>query len=372
MLEQPIELLQPKRLLSGAGQAVAVAAMITESGFSRPFVIADSFNAERLECLGLDQGTACHPVAPEPDIDGLNTALKAARGLRPDVIIGFGGGSAMDVAKLVAVMLDSTVTFEEISGPARVPARRVTLLQIPTTAGTGSEAGTRALLTEPQTLRKVATESPHMLADLVVLDPDLTVSLPPAVTAATGIDALAHCVEAFTSRRAHPIIDAFALHGIRLIGQNLARAVADGRDRSARAAMLLASYCGGICLGPVNTTAGHAVAYPLGTRHHLPHGLANALIFPHTLAANFASCQDKTAQICQALGISGQDEASLRTEATAWCESLGMNMHLGAHGVPERDLEQMAAEAHAIRRLLDYNPRDLSQSDILALYHAAY
>ncbi|WP_439562885.1 iron-containing alcohol dehydrogenase [Roseinatronobacter sp.] len=372
MLEQPIELLHPKRLLSGAGQAAGIAAMIKKAGLGRPFVIADSFNTKRLDYLGLKQGTACHPVAPEPDIDGLNATLKAARDARPDVIIGFGGGSAMDVAKLVAVLVDNVLDFEDISGPARAPARKVMLLQIPTTAGTGSEAGTRALLTEARTLRKIATESPHMLADIVVLDPELTVSLPSAVTATTGIDALAHCVEAFTSRRAHPMIDAFALHGIRLIGRNLVRAVADGGDRDARAAMLLASYYGGICLGPVNTTAGHAVAYPLGTRHHLPHGLANALIFPHTLAANFAFCRDKTVQICQALGLSGQDEHRLRAEAMAWCEKLGMNMRLGAHGVPEDDLEHMAAEAHAIRRLLDFNPRDLSRNDILSMYRAAY
>ena len=159
---------------------------------------------------------------------------------------------------------------------------------MPTTSGTGSEAGTRALVTDPATQNKLAVQSKHMLADLAVVDPDLTMTVPPAVTAATGVDAMAHCAEAFTSRKAHPTIDLYALEGIRLVGRFLPRAVADGSDREARAGLSLASLYGGFCLGPVNTTAGHAVAYPLGTRHGIAHGLACALIFPHTLAFNAA------------------------------------------------------------------------------------
>ncbi|MBR3371321.1 MAG: iron-containing alcohol dehydrogenase [Rhodobacteraceae bacterium] len=372
MMERSIEVLQPRRMQLGAGTAASVAACLKDAGYTRPVVIADAFNATRLDVLGLDPATPCHPVTPEPDTDALDAALRAARAAQPDVIVGFGGGSAMDMAKLVSVLVGNSLHFDDVSGPHRAPARSVMLVQVPTTAGTGSEAGTRALLTDPATLRKIATESAHMLADLVVLDPELTLSLPPAITAATGIDALAHCVEAFTSLRAHPMIDAFALHGIRLIGQNLHHAVHDGSNMSARAAMLLASYYGGVCLGPVNTTAGHAVAYPLGTRHHMPHGLANALIFPHTLAANLGACRDKTALVCQALGFAAPDEMAVRDGAIAWCESLGMDMRLRTHDVPESDLPEMASEAHAIRRLLDFNPRDLSVSDILGLYKAAY
>ncbi|MFN4100960.1 MAG: iron-containing alcohol dehydrogenase, partial [Pararhodobacter sp.] len=325
----------------------------------------------RLASLGLDPATPAIAASPEPDTDELNRVLTFARDARPDAVIGFGGGSAMDIAKLVAVLAGNTLTLDDISGPGRAPARSAALIQIPTTAGTGSEAGTRALVTDPETLRKIATESPHMLADLAILDAELTLSLPPALTAATGIDALAHCVEAFTSRRAHPLVDAIVLQGIRLIGEYLPRAVADGSDRNARAAMLLASHYGGIGLGPVNTTAGHAVAYPLGTRHHLPHGLANALIFPHTLAANAPACPEKTALICAALGVDATSPATIHAGAVAFCARLGIDMRLSAHGVPESDLPAMADEAHAIRRLLDHNPRDLSQDEILNLYRAA-
>jgi alcohol dehydrogenase class IV len=186
--------------------------------------------------------------------------------------------------------------------------------------------------------------------------------VPAGVTAFTGVDALAHCVEGYTSRKAHPLIDLYAQAGIRLVGRYLARAVRDGADREARAGLALASLYGGYALGPVNTTAGHAVAYPLGTRHHLAHGLACALIFPHTLAFNAPAVPEKTAEVLQLLG----------GDALGWCGSLGMDMRLRAHGVPREDLASMATEAHAIRRLLDNNPRDISPEQILALYEAAY
>ncbi len=209
-----------------------------------------------------------------------------------------------------------------------------------------------------------------MLADLAVVDPDLTMTVPPGVTAATGVDAMAHCTEAFTSRKAHPMIDLYALEGIRLVGRFLKRAVQDGSDAEARAGLALASMYGGFCLGPVNTTAGHAIAYPLGTRHHIPHGLACALIFPHTLAWNAAAVVEKTGAVLAALG--GADSADALTVARDFCAGLGMDMHLGAHGVPEADLDAMATEAHAIRRLLDNNPRDISRDEIAAMYRRAF
>jgi alcohol dehydrogenase class IV len=278
----------------------------------------------------------------------------------------------MDLAKLVAVLPGSGQTIHEVVGPEKVLGRKVALIQVPTTAGTGSEGGTRALVTDPATQNKLAVQSRFMLADLAVVDPDLTMTVPPAVTAATGVDALAHCVEAFTSRKAHPVIDLYALEGIRLVGRFLARAVADGSDREARAGLALASMYGGFCLGPVNTTAGHAVAYPLGTRHHIAHGLACAVIFPHTLAFNAPAVVEKTALVLQALGLpaSSAPEA-VRESAHAWCAGLGIEMRLSRLGVPESDLGAMATEAHAIRRLLDNNPRDLSREEILAMYRTA-
>ena len=369
-LTDPLEILRPPMLRFGAGTLDALAGWVQSRGYSKPFVVADAVNAARLEVLGLGDVGCFGTVVPEPDIPNLMAAVAAADGA--DVIIGFGGGSAMDLAKLVAVMVGRGVQLADISGPHRAPARRVGLVQIPTTAGTGSEVGTRALITDPVTQSKVATESAHMLADLAIIDPSLTQSVPAFVTAATGVDAMAHCVEAYTSKRAHPLIDSYALQGVGLIGQFLRRAVQDGTDTEARAGLALAAFYGGVCLGPVNTTAGHALAYPLGTRHKLPHGIANALIFPHVLAANADATPEKTALICAALGFEGGDRATVLKGALSFCQGLGLDMRLRSHGVPEDDLPVMAREAHGIRRLLDWNPVDLSVTEIEAIYRAAF
>ncbi len=312
-------------------------------------------------------------MKPEPDIPNLQAALALAEQVKPELVVGFGGGSAMDLAKLVAVLPGSGQTIHEVVGPEKVHGRKAALVQVPTTSGTGSEAGTRALMTDPQTQNKLAVQSRHMLADLAVVDPDFTLTVPPAVTAATGVDALAHCAEAFTNRKAHPLIDLYALEGIRLVGRYLARAAKDGGDREARAGRSLASLYGGFCLGPVNTTAGHAVAYPLGTRHHIAHGLACAVIFPHTLAFNAPATPERTALILQALGLpASRDEQAVREAAHGFCAALGTEMRLSRLGVPENDLPAMATEAHAIRRLLDNNPRELPAAEILGMYGRAF
>lgn len=370
----PIEIQRPPVLRFGAGLAPAVGAWAKEQGFGRVLVVADAFNAARVDALELPGTPAVFgTVKPEPDIPNLDALLAAAEEAQPDLVVGFGGGSAMDLAKLAAVLPGSGQTIHDAVGPEKVGGRRVGLAQVPTTSGTGSEAGTRALVTDPATQNKLAVQSRHMLADLAVVDPDLTLTVPPAVTAATGVDAMAHCAEAYTSRKAHPLIDLYALEGIRLVGRFLARAVRDGADREARAGLALASLYGGFCLGPVNTTAGHAVAYPLGTRHHIPHGLACALIFPHTLAWNAPAVADKTGAVLAALGqAASSDPAEVAERAGAFCAGLGLDMRLSAHGVPFEDLDAMAAEAHAIRRLLDNNPRDIGRDEIAAMYRRAF
>ncbi|SHN06688.1 iron-containing alcohol dehydrogenase [Roseibium suaedae] len=369
-LDAALTMQRPAEVYFGAGTLENLAVWVRQKGFKRPFVVADPVNAARLAVLGLDSPAVFGEVVPEPDTHNLSKAVKAAGDA--DLIIGFGGGSAMDLAKLVAVLAGTNLALSDISGPNRAPARKVGLVQIPTTAGTGSEVGTRALVTDPDTLAKVASESLNMLADLAIIDPVLTLSVPPAVTAATGVDAMAHCVEAFTSKRSHPLIDSYALQGIQLVGKYLKRAVDDGSDVEARAGLALAAFYGGVCLGPVNTTSGHAVAYPLGTRHKLPHGIANALIFPHTLAANAEAEPAKTAAICTALGVPAEGKDAVRSAAIQFCQSLGLDMRLSAHGVPQDDLPRMAEDAHKIRRLLDWNPVDLSEQDILQIYRDAF
>ncbi|PLU54282.1 alcohol dehydrogenase [Sinorhizobium medicae] len=383
---------QPRRLVVGAGNISQVGTWAAE--VASTLVIATPITsgfAERLQLPG--KLTLFDAIPGEPDIATLDAALDAARKARPDLIVGLGGGSVMDVAKLVAVLWDSGQSLADVAGPNRVAGRNVRLAQVATTAGTGSEAGIRSLITDPGKGSKIAVESPHMIADLAVLDPELTYSVPPAVTAATGVDAMAelpygvppavtaatgvdamaHCVEAFTNRKSHPMIDGFARMGFNLVGKYLARAVRDGEDTEAREGMMLASYYGGICLGPVNTAAGHAISYPLGTLLHLPHGLANAIIFPHVLAFNQPVVSAKTAEVADALGLGqGLSQRDLLSAARDFCAGLGIEMSLAANGAKGADLPRFAADAHSIRRLMDNNPADMSEADVLEIYRAAF
>lgn len=367
-----ITLHQPRRLSIGAGTIAEVGSWAADA--SSVLVISTPITAgftDRLKLSG--RITVFDAIPGEPDIATLDAALDAARRSNPDLIVGLGGGSVLDVAKLVAVLWDSEQTLADVAGPNRVAGRRTRLVQVATTAGTGSEAGIRSLITDPIKGNKIAVESPHMVADFAVLDPELTYSVPPAVTAATGVDAMAHCVEAFTNRRAHPMVDGFARTGFRLVGKYLARAVRDGADTEAREGLMLASYYGGICLGPVNTAAGHAIAYPLGTRLGLPHGLANAIIFPHVLAFNQIAAADKTAEVAEALGLKEDLSATALLDiAYRFCRNLGIEMSLATHGAKIDDLPLYAREAHANRRLMDNNPIDMSVEDILGVYTAAF
>ncbi|MDQ0322640.1 alcohol dehydrogenase class IV [Pararhizobium capsulatum DSM 1112] len=374
-LDSPITIVRPHLIEFGVGTASRLGKWAEDKGFKRIFVISDAFNASRVDVLELKGDvTVFSEVTPEPDIANLDKVLAAAEQAKAELVVGFGGGSAMDLAKLAAVLGGSSQTLREVVGPNKVKGpRTVALAQVPTTSGTGSEAGIRALITDPETQAKLAVESILMLADIAVVDPALTFTVPARTTAATGVDAMAHCVEAFTNRKAHPMIDIYAIEGARLVGKYLARAVRDGNDAQARAGLSLASLYGGFCLGPVNTAGGHALAYPLGTRWHVAHGAANALIFPHVLAFNTPSVAEKTRAVMEALGSSVSDDvASVFEAAYGFCETLGIEMTLSGLGVPKDDLDAMADDAFAIRRLLDNNPRDLTRADIRSIYEAAY
>lgn len=370
-MDRLITIHQPKRLEIGVGAAAKVG--IWAELAKRPLVIASGPTAQYVDRLALSGDIlVIDDVPPEPGLPAFEAVLEQARAHTPDLVVGLGGGSVLDIAKLVAALWDGTQTLPEVVGPNKVAGRTTPLVQVATTAGTGSEAGIRALVTDPATKSKLAVESPHLIADLAVLDPELTYSVPSAVTAATGVDAMAHCVEAFTNINAHDLIDGYARMGFGLVGTYLKRAVEDGTDSEARAGMMLASYYGGICLGPVNTAAGHALAYPLGTRLSLPHGLANAIIFPHVLAFNQPVAPEKTAEVAAALGLrnAGSQDA-LKAAAFEFCRDLGIEMHLKAHGADETDLGAWAEEAHAIRRLMDNNPRDMSVDEVHAIYRDA-
>ena len=202
--------------------------------------------------------------------------------------------------------------FGEVFGIGQLRARAVRLFCIPTTAGTGADVSPNAILIDEGESLKKGVVSPHLVPDVAIIDPALTLDLPPAVTAATGIDALVHCIEGYANRFAHPATDLYALQGIRLIGRSIETAVARGTDRAARADVMLGALYGGLCLGPVNTAAVHALSYPLGGEYRIPHGVANSLLLPYVLRFNLPAMVERYAEIALALGV------ARRTDERRW------------------------------------------------------
>ncbi|HEY6814128.1 MAG TPA: iron-containing alcohol dehydrogenase [Croceibacterium sp.] len=328
-----------------------------------------------LEARGI-AATVWSDVAGEPTRADLAAALEAARACGADFVIGLGGGSPMDLAKLVAALADGRQQFDAIVGIGLLQARALPLACIPTTAGTGSETTPIAILEDEEAQLKKGAVSEYLVPDFAYLDPELTVSMPRGVTAATGIDALTHCIEAYANRLAHPMVDVLALEGIRLIAQNLEIACTRPDDLPAREAMLRASHLGGMCLGPVNTAAVHALAYPLGGEFHVAHGVANSLLLPHVLRFNVEAAPARYAEVARALGAApGGDELATAHAGIAEIERLsaavGIERRLSAFGISSNALPGMAAAAMTVQRLLTRNLREVTEADALAIYEAA-
>jgi len=312
----------------------------------------------------------------EPSIADFEAAVAHARACAADAVIGVGGGSVMDLAKLVAALADGAQTVAEVAGVDKLRGRALWLACVPTTAGTGSEVSPIAILLDESDLLKKGVVSPHLVPDAAFVDPLLTVTMPPSVTASTGLDALTHCIEAYANRFAHPLVDSIALEGVRLIAKSLLTAVTDGQDVAARTDMARGSLYGGMCLGPVNTAAVHALAYPLGGEFHVPHGVANAVLLPHVLSFNLPSATGRYADIARAMGASGEgsDEAVAR-RGLALIEELshrcGVPMRLTDHGVGREAIPRMADGAMTVTRLLQNNVREVTRDDVCSIYEEA-
>jgi alcohol dehydrogenase class IV len=265
---------------------------------------------------------------------------------------------------------------EEVLGIGNVRGRSVKLITAATTSGTGSEVTPIAILTDPEQKLKKGVVSPFLIPDVAIVDPELTRSVPPDVTAATGMDAMTHCIEAFTNVFAHPIIDNIALEGIRLIGAHIFRAVEKGDDLEARTALSLGSLYGGMCLGPVNTAAVHALAYPLGGEFRVSHGVANSLLLPYVMQFNAPACADKYAQVAAALGEkvrgseNGARQAVRRVKEIS--DACGIPACLQDLNIPQDAIPGMARGAILVTRLMDNNPRTVTEADARDIYTAAY
>jgi len=367
----------------GAGAVMRCAADLRDREARSAFIVTTKptlFLCEPLIAALRESGIAVtiwSDLAGEPTIREFHAALALARDVEADAVIGIGGGSAMDVAKLVAALADDAQQIDHVIGVDRLAGRSLWLACVPTTAGTGSEVTPIAILGDEDEDLKKGVVSRHLVPDAAYLDPLLTVSMPPAVTAATGIDALTHCIEAYANRFAHPLVDVYALEGIRLISRNLVRAVEDGGDIDARAAMLRASLYGGLCLGPVNTAAVHALAYPLGGEFHIAHGVANSLLLPHVLRLNLDHAPERYADIARALGADctgdhAQDALRGVERVIELSIRCGIKRRLSEFGIGRDAIPRMATAAMTVTRLLERNPRLLTEQDVVDIYEAAW
>lgn len=315
-------------------------------------------------------------VVADPPEHVVLEAARQARAVGADLVVGLGGGSSMDVAKLLAVLLGSDQPLTDMYGIGKVTGGRLPLVQIPTTAGTGSEVTPVSIVTTGETT-KSGVVSPTLYADLAILDATLTLGLPSRSTAATGIDAMVHAIEAYTSKKLkNPISDMLAVKALQLLSTNILTACRDGQDLAAREAMLLGAMLAGQAFANAPVAAVHALAYPIGGIFHVPHGLSNALVLPHVLRFNAAAAAPLYAQLAEVMvpGCAGSDEARTITLISTLediAEATGIERQLRQVGVQESDLRRMAQDAMKQTRLLGNNPREVDEDDAYDIYAAA-
>jgi alcohol dehydrogenase class IV len=390
----------PRSVVVGAQQRFAVADIAAEFG-TNVLVCTDPRLAvsEELQALvrSLEDRNLSVRVYGDTQAElptpGILACVEELKGQEIDVIIGFGGGSCMDMAKVVSVLLTHGGKPSDYYGEFAVPGPTKPVIALPTTAGTGSEATAIAVVSDPELGMKMGISSPHIIPFAAVCDPELTYSCPPSLTAATGADTFVHLVESFTAITREPtpslatervfvgkniLTDSIALNGIGLVGRSLVTAYKDPENTEARAGMMLAALYGGVVLSNAGTAAAHAIQYPVGALTHTPHGVGVGLLLPYVVRHNFEAIAPQLAQIAAALGrdISGLD---LRAAAISGVEAIDeviaaieLPATLKDLGVQESDLAQIAKLSLNSKRLIDNNPVPLDLDAVTSIVHAAY
>ena len=373
-----------RRIVFGCGSIKKIADEVLLAKGSRVCVITDPgiVNCGLADVLEAQLKAASIPftlydkVEPDPRYEIVGDALKAVLDFKADLVIGYGGGSSQDIAKAAAMLARNEGPVERYF-TTPIPGPGVPLILIPTTAGTGSEATPIAILSDQHEKLKKGVVSPHLFPTTALLDPELTLGLPPAVTAATGMDALIHAVEAYTSINATPLSDLLAKEAIQIISASLRTAYANGANLCARTRMLRGSLLAGMAFATAGVTAVHAFAYPIGAEFHIPHGVANSIMLNPVLRFNYLGNLPKFAELATFMGENtcgmSPREAALRGLAAMKTLSLDLNVpqHLAAFGVTAKDVPELSKAVLLVTRLLANNPRRLTLADAEAIYTEA-
>lgn len=375
-----------KKIVFGCGSFASLAAAIRELGASRPLVVVDrplakTGMAGKVSAMLDGEGMRCtlfDRVEGEPPLELADEGTKAAGKAKADCVVGIGGGSAMDTAKAIAVLATNRAKAVDFLGLNKIPAPGLPKIMVPTTAGTGSEVTFTSVFIRKDLKKKEGMNSPYLYPELALLDPELTLTLPPEATASTGLDALCHAIESYTSVIASPMSEMVSLEAIGLIAENLRTCVHNGSNPKAREAMLLGSLYGGLGLANAGVTAVHSLSYPLGGRYGVPHGFANTILLPHVMSFNLPGALEKFARIAEAMGEAVEDlpvreAAYLAVEAVeALIEDCGITKTLEDFGVSKDDFQEMAKVAMTVARPLANNPRKVTPEDAVEIYNAAF
>jgi len=380
------QIMLPRKIRFGVGCLDAIGEEVKELAAKHAIIITDPgvFQAglvypvkEQLSRINLSVDVFSE-AEPEPTLPKLNAVAEDLRKCNYDLVVGVGGGSSMDTAKGLSVLLAHGGKGQDYLGVNKVPKPGLPIFALPTTAGTGSEVTMIAVFGDPDGKVKSAIVSPYLLARLALVDPSLTYSCPSKVTAASGMDALVHAIECYTSVKANDFTDALALEAMRLIIGNLRTAVNNGSDKEARKYMSEGALIAGIAFGNASVTAVHALAYPLGMRFHVPHGVANGLLLPYVMEYNLSANLTKFAVIAKMLGaetsgISIQKAAEKGVLAVkALAADIGIPTQLRNLGVPIEALEEMAVATMDIERILVNNPKPLTLDDVRRIWQNAW
>ncbi len=372
----------PKTLITGNGAVAKIGEEAKKLGASKVLIVTDPGVActgsvenvrEPLKAAGLGTGVFDKAV-PEPPMGSVDEIVKFAEKGGYDFVVGFGGGSALDVAKMVAVLVRSGAKVEDYVGVDQVPKKGLPMIAVPTTSGTGSEVTAIAIFANEKLNVKQGVVSPYLIPNIALVDPVLTWSCPPNVTAAAGMDALIHNIEAYTSVNATMHTDPLAYEGIKLIAKSIRTATYDGSNAWARHNMAMGSLLGGIAFGNAGVGAVHALSYPIGGMFHVPHGVANTLMLPWVMEYNMLSCLQWFREIGEAMGenMEGLSDREAADKTIAALRQLAVDLdvpqYLSDVDIPESAIPDLVKGAMTQARLWANNPRKFSPEDMAQVY----